>query len=140
MKKLSPILVLLISFQYTLNAQTLHLYGGSDQDVYLGCLNCSDLSSSSVWNDLGTYGSGLSTNSIWNDLGRFGSDLSNYSPWNDIASEPPIIVDKEGNFYGYFTTNTTKAKRADFELALIMYKYHNLIKDDVGKWYDEIFQ
>ena len=48
--------------------------------------------------------------------------------------------DKEGNFYGYFTVNEYKAKRADFGLALTIYKYYDLIRDDVSKWYDKIFE
>lgn len=121
-------------------SQTFHLYGGQNHNVYLGCLNCSDLNTNSVWNTLGTYGSNLNSISIWNDLGTYGSNLSNYSPWNDLASYPPVVVDKEGKFYGYLTTNELTSNRAEFELALLMYKYHDLIKDDVDTWYDKIFE
>lgn len=74
--------------------KTLHLYGGQNQDVYLGCLNYNDIDRNSIWNDIGTYGSNISSKSIWNDIGTYGSDISNYSPFNSIASYPPAIVEK----------------------------------------------
>ena len=49
------------------------------------------------------------------------------------------IVDAQGNFYGYFTVNEYKSKRAEFNLVLIIYKYYKQIREDVSEWYDEIF-
>lgn len=118
----------------------MNIYGGENHDVYLGCLNCSDSDQNSIWNDIGTYGSNISSKSIWNDIGTYGSDISSYTPWNDISNYPPVIVDKDGGFYGYFTTNEIKDKRADFNLVLTLYKYHDLIKDDVSKWYNKLFK
>ena len=117
----------------------MHLYGGKNHDEYLGCLNCDSYSSSSIWNEYGTYGSSYNSKSIWNEFGTYGSDYSSYSPWNAYASYPPVVVDKEGGFYGYFTVNEYKSKRATFDLALVMYKYYEEIREDVGEWYDEIF-
>ncbi|RTZ46100.1 hypothetical protein EJ377_16445 [Chryseobacterium arthrosphaerae] len=37
-------------------AQTLHLYGGADQDQYLGCLNCDTFDKNSIWNKFSDYG------------------------------------------------------------------------------------
>ncbi len=119
--------------------QELHLYGGDNHDVYLGCLTCSDIDSDSIWNDIGTYGSNINSKSIWNNIGTYGSDMNDYSPWNSSGSNPPVVVDKQGNFYGYFTVNTSKSKRAEFKLALTIYKYHDVIKDDVRKWYSKLF-
>jgi len=31
----------------------LHIYGGKDHDVYLGCLNCDNYDSNSIWNAYG---------------------------------------------------------------------------------------
>src|SRR5699024_7635729 len=133
-------LITLIFFAVSASAQTLHIYGGQNQEVYLGCLNCSDLDSNSIWNDLGKFGSDLNSISIWNDLGTYGSDLSNYSPWNDLASYPPVVVDKEGRFYGYLTVNDIKSNRAEFSLALTLYRYHEEIMRDVSGWYRRIFE
>ncbi|WP_047547300.1 hypothetical protein [Psychroserpens sp. Hel_I_66] len=121
------------------SGQTMHLYGGSNHDVYLGCLNCNSYDSNSIWNEYGTYGSSYNTKSIWNEYGTYGSKYNTFSPWNSYSNDPPIVVDKDGNFYGYFTVNAYKSKRADFELALTIYKYHNEIREDVSEWYDNIF-
>jgi hypothetical protein len=120
--------------------QTLHLYGGSNHDVYLGCLNSDSYDSSSIWNEYGTYGSSYNSKSIWNEYGTYGSEYNSLSPWNEYSNDSPVVVDKDGNFYGYFTLNEYRAKRADFGLALTIYKYHDMIKDDVGKWYKKIFE
>ena len=123
----------------SLNAQTLHIYGGSDNGKYLGCLNCDTYESDSIWNEYGKYGSAYSSYSIWNEYGKYGSAYSSYSPWNFYAVNPPIVVDKKGNLYGYLTINTYKLKRAKFELALVLYKYHKLIRTDLSKWYNLLF-
>ena len=125
---------------YTLvPGQTLMIFGGDDHDVYLGKLNASEYDSESIWNEYGSYGSSYSSNSIWNEYSSYGSDYSSYSPFNEYATYPPVIVDAQGNFYGYFTVNKYKSKRAEFDLALIIYKYYEQIREDVSGWYDEIF-
>jgi hypothetical protein len=106
----------------------------------LGWLNCSSYDSSSIWNEYGTYGSSYNSKSIWNEYGTYGSEYNSLSPWNKYSNDPPVVVDKQGNFYGYFTLNEYKAKRANFALALTIYEYHDLIRDDVGKWYEKIFE
>ena len=116
------VLVLLFLSSFA-QAQTLKIYGGADHDVYLGKLNASNFDSESIWNSYGTYG----------------SEYSSYSPFNEYASNPPVLVDDDGNFYGYFTINTYKSKRANFDLVNIIYEYYDLIRDDVSKWYDKLF-
>lgn len=118
----------------------LHIYGGKDHDVYLGCLNCDNYNTNSIWNAYGTYGSSYNSKSIWNSYGSYGGEYSSASPFNSYASYPPVIVDKDGGFYGYFTINEYKTQRADFKLALIIYKFHELIGEDVSKWYENIFK
>lgn len=104
-------------------SQTLYIYGGEDHDVFLGKLNASKYDSKSIWNEYGTYG----------------SEYSSYSPFNSYASYPPVIVDEEGNFYGYFTVNKYKSKRANFDLVNIICEYYESIREDVDEWYDKIF-
>ena len=133
-------LLIIIGFTTTCFSQTLHIYGGQNHDEYLGCLNCNNYDKNSIWNEYGTYGSSYNSKSIWNEYGTYGSEYNANSPWNSYGSNPPVIVDKDGEFYGYFTVNESKAKRAGFGLALTLYKYHDLIKDDVAKWYDKIFE
>jgi hypothetical protein len=134
------ILCLIGIFKNNVQAQTLHIYGGQSHDVYLGCLNCNNFDKNSIWNEYGKYGSSYNSNSIWNEYGKFGNEYNAYSPWNSYSSTPPVIVDLNGNFYGYFTVNKSNYKRANFQLALTIYEYHEFIRKDVSKWYDKIFE
>jgi len=136
------IITFLLSILFSTNtySQALHLYGGKDHDVYLGCLNCDKYETNSIWNSYGTYGSKYNTNSIWNSYGIYGSKYNSFSPWNNYSTDPPVVVDKEGNFYGYFSVNKYTNKRFESNLALSIYEYHILIQDDVEKWYSKIFK
>jgi len=86
-------------------ASALLLFGDSDHKTFLGCLNCSKYDSGSVCNEFGANGSQYNTDSIWNPYAQFGSKYSSEGPWNKYASSGPVIVDKEGQFYGRFTAN-----------------------------------
>ena len=86
-------------------AQELLLFGGEDHREFLGCLNCGRYDPASVCNKYGSYGSRFGSTSIWNRFGSYGSRFSSQSPWNKFATDPPVVVDREGNFYGYFTSN-----------------------------------
>ncbi|MFC0515177.1 hypothetical protein ACFFGT_13240 [Mucilaginibacter angelicae] len=134
------IMAIAILMSISSHAQTaLHLYGGKDHDKYLGCLNCNTYDKNSIWNDYGSFGSSYSSSSIWNEYGTYGGEYSPYSPFNNYAQYPPVIVDKDGNFYGYLTVNTYHDKRAESQIALIIYKYWNLIEKNVSDWYAKIF-
>ena len=111
------------SYNLPLGSTTLLIYGGKDNDEYLGKLNASKYDSESIWNQYGTYG----------------SKYSSYSPFNNYASNPPVLVDKNGKFYGYFTSNKYKSKRANLKLIDIICDNHEEISKDVSGWYDKIF-
>ncbi|WP_123966612.1 hypothetical protein [Chryseobacterium phosphatilyticum] len=123
-----------------LQAQTLHLYGGADQNQYLGCINCDTFDKNSVWNKFSDYGNAFSSKSIWNTNGNYGSTYSTYSPWSAYASYPPAILDENGNFFGYLTLNPYKSERSELELALILCKHHDDIKTDIDGWYEKLFR
>jgi hypothetical protein len=136
-------MIIAICFVFEAHAisQTLHLYSIENKEqTYLGCLNCNNYSSNSIWNTYGTYGSRYNSKSIWNKYGTYGSKYNANSPWNAYTSNPPIVVDNNGRFYGYFTINEYKSRRANFELALVLYKHYEEIMDDVSKWYSIIFE
>jgi hypothetical protein len=137
-KKLLTFLSLLLCCIF--QAQTLHLYGGSNQDQYLGCLNSDTFDKDSIWNSFGDYGNILSSKSIWNSNGNYGSSYSTYSPWNSYASYPPAIVDQDGQFYGYLTLNPYKSERSELEIAQILCKNHDTIRKDISGWYDKLFR
>lgn len=94
------------------------IFGGANHDVYLGCLSCSEYTTGSVHNEFGNYGSEFQADSIFNSFGRFGSSFSNFSPCNEFATEPPVIVDQNGNFYGRLTLNTMHRQANTEELLL----------------------
>lgn len=81
------------------------LFGGVDHRTYLGCLNCSEYATDSVLNQYGTYGNRYSSTSIWNRYSDYGSPYSLYSACNGYASDPPVIVDLDGRYYGRLTLN-----------------------------------
>ena len=81
------------------------LFGGPDHKIYLGCLSCSEYSTESVFNKYGTFGSRYSSTSIWNHYSDYGSAYSSFGACNPYASDPPVIVDQDGNFYGRMTLN-----------------------------------
>lgn len=90
---------------------SLFLFGGREHDQFLGCLSCYRSETFSVWNENGEYGSTTNENSIWNQDGKYGARSSLLSPWNSWATNPPIVVDRVGNLYGYFTRNPNHPKR-----------------------------
>ncbi|MCM1199241.1 MAG: hypothetical protein NC308_10170 [Clostridium sp.] len=107
------------------HGKELLIYGGKDNKEYLGKLNASRYDSESIWNQYGKYGNRYNSKSIWNSYGTYGSAYSSYSPFNDYASNPPILVDKQKNFYGYFTSNKYKPKRANLALIDIICAPHS---------------
>lgn len=139
MKKL---LLLILGFLLSLSiqSQTLLIYGGDNHDVFLGCLNCSKYDSNSIWNKYGDNGSKYNTNSIWNKYSDYSGKYSNNSPFNKYASNPPVLVDPDGNFYGYFTADKYFSKRTTNQLALLIIDNWEIISDDVGEAYDKIFK
>ena len=84
---------------------TLHLLGGSNHDVYLGCLTCSAWHADSVHNEFGQYGSRFSSTSIFNNFGTYGSPYSNESACNTFATSPPGVYDEDSAYYGELTLN-----------------------------------
>jgi ABC-type transport system substrate-binding protein len=82
--------------------------GANSHDVFLGCLTCSQYSTESIRNTMSIYGNGSSYIAITNRFSLYGSRYSTTSACNPNASNPPAIVDRQGNFYGYLTMNPTK--------------------------------
>jgi hypothetical protein len=81
------------------------IFGGPEHRTYLGCLNCSQYEADSVFNQYGEHGSRYSNASIWNHYGDFGSAYSTNSACSPYATDPPVIIDPNGNAYGRVTVN-----------------------------------
>jgi hypothetical protein len=114
------IYLLCCNFASAANAPALLLFGDTDHRTFLGCLNCNQFDSNSVCDQFGHYGSEFSSESIWDEFGHFGSRFSSDSPWNEFASSPPVIVDKQGNFYGYFSSNSVQVQRTRIPWAVTL--------------------
>lgn len=91
--------------------RSLFLFGGRNHQEFLGCITCYNSAPFSVWNPGSEYGSTTTENSIWNRDGKYGALSSRLSPWNPQAPYPPIVVDRAGNLYGYFTRNPGHPQR-----------------------------
>jgi hypothetical protein len=117
-----------------LEAQTpaLLLFGGRNHRTFLGCLNCGRFDSGSVCNSFGNHGSRFSADSIWNPFSDYGSRFNNYSPWNKFSTDPPVVVDAQGNFYGYFTSNQFQPKRTNNRFFLVFLDNPDEVNDDLG--------
>ena len=81
------------------------VFGGRNNDVFLGCLNCLEFDGDSVLNRYGVHGSPYGARSSLNSYSSYGSRFSADSACNPYASNPPIVVDAEGNAYGHLTLN-----------------------------------
>jgi hypothetical protein len=130
MKTSSFLVALLLVASAPAIAAELLLFGGASHDVFLGCLNCSEHDSGSVCNKYGDNGSKYSGMSIWNKYGNFGSKYSDTSPWNKYASNPPVVVDRQGGFYGYMTANKYMDKRTRFKALVLLIDQPDFVTDD----------
>lgn len=139
MKTLFTFLIGLI-FSITVSGQSLLIFGGDNHDVYLGCLNCDKYESTSIWNKYGDHGSKYNSDCIWNKYGDYSGKYSDNSPFNKYASHPPVLVDADGNFYGYFTADKYFSKRTTNKLALLIIENWEVIAEDIGEAYGKIFE
>jgi hypothetical protein len=81
------------------------VYGGDGHKTFLGCLDCSKYDSNAILNPYGSFGSKYSSTSILNEYGEFGSRYSSYSACNQYASDPPVVIDGNGQYHGRLTVN-----------------------------------
>jgi hypothetical protein len=81
------------------------VFAGSSHETYLGCLNCAETAPDSISNEYGQNGSRYSQTSIWNHYSEFGSPYQPYSACNPYSTDPPVIVDDAGIYYGRLTVN-----------------------------------
>lgn len=81
-----------------------YLFGGDGHKEFLGCLNCDSSHPKSVWNEFSQYGF-KNDFGVWNPFREFTNEFSSHSMCNEFASDPPVIVDENGNSYGKLTIN-----------------------------------
>lgn len=114
-------------------AQDLLLYGGVYHKEFLGCLNCSAYQYDSVCNTMGAYGNNISSTSIFNEYSNYGSAYSNAGVWNKYSTskEVPVLVDRAGNFYGYFSINSYRDDV--FKESSALRQLYDLANGDLSK-------
>ena len=83
----------------------LTLYSDEEKRVFIGKLNTNKFDVDGIYNEFGIYGSKFSASSIWNEFGTYGSKFSNYSAFYQYATNPPLIIDGDGNIIGRLTVN-----------------------------------
>lgn len=127
------LLFLIIFSSQAFATEALLLFGGKNHDQYIGCLNCGKYDDGSVCNKYGDYGSKYSDKSIWNKYGDYGSKYNDESPWNKYGSNPPVIVDKNGDFYGYFAASKYQDKRTEIKTYVYLLDNVDIVYDDLEK-------
>ncbi len=110
-QRIAACAVLLAILSRGAQGPALLLYGGDGNKTFLGCLNCSQYETNSVMSKYGPYGSRYSSTSIFNHYSDYGSKYSDYSACNPYAAHAPVIVDKDGAFYGRLTVNESAPDR-----------------------------
>ncbi|SRR6266478_442833 len=93
----------LLTVSTAAHAEKIMIFGGQGHKTYLGCLSCNKFDYDSVFNEFGPHGSKFSPESIFNHFSEYGSKFSSHSACNKWASDPPVVVDKKGSFYGRLT-------------------------------------
>jgi hypothetical protein len=100
------------------------LFGGQNHDVFLGCLSCTAVDPASVFNEVGPYGSAIAPHSIRNKIGEFGNSFGPVSACSVLATHPPVIVDRDGTYYGELTVADYRPQA----LALLSLQLHTWLK------------
>jgi hypothetical protein len=92
------------------------IFGGNKHDTYLGCLSCNRMAQDSIFNKSGEYGTcrpsanNLFCRGTFNDFGG-ATPLHHLSACSEHASDPPVIVDDRGNYFGRFSVGGMHAHR-----------------------------
>ena len=105
-RTITTIVVFLLPFSCSVNAEIL-LYSSNNE--FKGCLDCNRYEDKSVCNRYGDYGSRYSDDSIWSGYG-LGNRYPDDSPFSRYG-QGLKMVDKEGNFYGYFSISAGGEKK-----------------------------
>jgi len=95
---------LLIAYSTSAHSQQILIFGGDNNREFLGCLTCNEYDTNSVFNDFSTYGWGNDFGK-WNPFGNYANSFSSYSACNQFTSNSPVLVDRQGKFYGRLTLN-----------------------------------
>jgi hypothetical protein len=105
------------------------LFGGPEQQDFLGCMTCDAGEPYSIWNPESDYGSPKHPHSIWNRAGRYGSEDSPHSPWSRRPRSVPVVVDRAGNLCGNFAVDRSFPGRVTDGYLIWLLEGHDWIAD-----------
>lgn len=125
---------------YFTKGERILIYGGENNEVFLGCLNCDKFDEESIWDFNNEYGSSFGKYSIWNKFKDYGGVNGEYSPFNKFTGNAPKLVDAKGNFYGYLTVDKFIKDRTDWKLAVYILDNWEVISEDTITAYIHIFE
>lgn len=124
------------------------VFGGNDHQTYLGCISCADTVFDSIFNDEGPYGAyGCTAKFNCKNLftrmypnADFGGDIygSKFSACYSSASDPPVVVDQNGGYYGRFSIAegwlAHKESVCQDTAFSSLYKFANPKVCEIAKW------
>jgi hypothetical protein len=89
------------------------IFGGSDHKKLLGCLTCEPSDANSIFNSGGDFGhcGGLAFDNLYchtllSAFGTAGLVADATSACGPGSSNPPVLVDPDGGYYGRFSVGT----------------------------------
>jgi hypothetical protein len=115
------------------------IFGGRDHRTYLGCLSCPRTAPDSIFNSYGEYGhcrlfsDNLFCRTPFSDFGSRGP-LQDLSACSSNASNPPVIVDEDGGYYGRFCIGGTFAHDDAVCSRSIFGKFKNKAACEIVEW------
>jgi len=109
------------------------LFGGPEQQDFLGCVTCDASEPYSIWNPESDYGSPKHPLSIWNREGRYGSAGSPHSPWGRRPESVPVVVDRAGNLCGNFALDRAFPGRVTDGYLVWLLEGHDWIADHLDE-------
>jgi hypothetical protein len=116
------------------------IFGGKDHRTYLGCINCPRTARDSIFNDRGEYGrcpgafsDNLFCRGPFKEFGRKGA-FQDLSACGSNASNPPVIVDDEGAYYGRFSIGGLFAHQDAVCSSSFSSRFRNKDACDVVEW------
>jgi hypothetical protein len=121
-------------------AHKIMIFGGPDHKTYLGCLSCARSSRESIFNEEGEYGrcvGALSDNLFcrgpFKEFGSVGP-AHDRSACGSSASDPPVIVDELGAYYGRFSVGGLFGHEDAVCSTSILGRFKNKQVCDTVKW------
>ncbi len=133
-----PVLIAIINVASAQQYHKIMLFGGRAHNIYLGCLNCDKSAPDSIFNEFGPYGHcpGPFSDNIYcrGSFKEFGSTglFHDQSACGDNPTDPPVIVDEQGSYYGRFSLGGAFGHRDS--ICSLLSRFYNSDSCEIVKW------